>query len=178
MMSKPPKFSVVQGDGPGDEENQFSVVQGDEPGDEENRWRQWHGVILPFYPNADDPSECERYIKRVFEAVVKHYGEDEARRIFGPYGKPRTKRDIRLEENALLFLEYWLAGLEAGAETGTETPGTEPKLREPKWRKPNIRQLAIRLAGEKNKDVDALERKIWRAINDERVRRYVEEHEL
>lgn len=115
-----------------------------------------HGVILPFWPNADDPSECERYIKRVFEAVVRHYGEDEARRIFDPYGKPRTKRDKLLEENARLLLQYYLEGFDETAQ----------------WRKPNVHQLAVRLAKEKNTDADALERKIWRAIKDEKINRF------
>jgi hypothetical protein len=114
-------------------------------------------TVLPFYPNADDPSECEQFIKRVFEAVVKHYGEDEARRIFGPYGRPRTKREKSLEENALLWAEYCFERLKTK-------------------RKPNIRQLAVRLAKEKNTDPGAMERKIWRAIKNKKVHRYLMEH--
>jgi hypothetical protein len=144
-MSKPPKFSVVEGDGA-------------PPGDEEALCR--HGVILPFYPNADDSLECEQYIKRVFEAVVKHYGEDEARRIFGPYGKPRTKREKRLEENTILFMEYCIETCEAKKSN----------------RKPNVHQLALRLAKENNTDPVAMERKIWRAIRDKKVHRYLQEH--
>ena len=138
-MSKRPKLSVVQGDRA-------------PPGDEEA-----FEVILPFYPDAADPSECEQYIKRVFEAVVKHYGDDQARRIFGPYGKPRTKREKSLEENAILFVEYCFESVETGG-------------------KPNVRQLALRLAKERNTDPVAMERKIWRAIKDKKVHRYVQEH--
>jgi hypothetical protein len=88
---------------------------------------------------------------------VKHYGEDEARRIFSPYGRPRTKREKSLEENALLYLEYCVEGVK-------------------RKRKPNVRQLAVRLAKEKNTDPGAMERKIWRAIKSKKVHRYLSEH--
>jgi hypothetical protein len=107
-------------------------------------------TILPFYPNADDPSECEQYVKWVFEAVVKHYGEDEARRIFGPYGRPRTKREINAETNEELLFCYYLEKIKADKEK----------------RKPNIRRLALRLAEEKKTDPVALERKIWRVVKE------------
>jgi rRNA maturation protein Nop10 len=108
-------------------------------------------------PNANDSSECELYIKRVFEAVVKHYGEDEARRIFGPYGKQRTKREKNLENNALLFTEYLYERVQSKG-------------------KPNVRKLARRLANENNTDPVAMERKIWRAIKSKKVRQYLLEH--
>jgi hypothetical protein len=107
-------------------------------------------TILPFYPNGDDPSECEEYIKLVFEAVVKHYGEDEARRIFSPYGRLRTKREINDEANEELLVLYYLECIEA----------------EKSKRKPNVRQLALRIAKEKKVDPVALERKIWRVIKE------------
>src|SRR5215469_822418 len=113
-MSKPPKLSVVDGDGTPPE----AAVEG--------------YTYLPFFPDPDNPAECEEHIKRVFEAVVKHYGEDEARRIFGPYGKPRTKQEKALEQNALLLGEYVLEGW--------KTKG-----------RPNVRQLAARLAIENEK---------------------------
>jgi hypothetical protein len=43
-------------------------------------------------------------------------------------------------------------------------------------RKPNVRQLAIRLAKEKNTDPGAMERKIWRAIKSKKVHCYLSEH--
>src|SRR5262249_14140279 len=108
---------------------------------------------LPFRPSPDDPSECERYIKQVFDAVEKHYGEDEARRIFAPYGRKRTKREINTQKNAGLLLDYWGECLEASKSK----------------RKPNVRRLARRLAKENNIDPVAMERKIWRVIKDEKV---------
>jgi hypothetical protein len=142
-MSKRPKLSVVGG--------------GMSPPDDEQTLSQ-HEVLLPFYPNADDPSECEQYIKRVFDAVEKHYGEDKARHIFAPYGRKRTKREINTQKNAGLLLEYWGECIEASKSK----------------RKPNIRQLARRLAKENNTDSVAMERKIWRVIKDKNVRRYLE----
>ena len=132
-MSKPPKVSVAESD-----------EAPAEPAEEKN------AVLLPFYPNVDDPSECERYIKEVFEAVVKYYGEDEARRIFGPYGRPRTKREINDEQNEELLVAYYLECIKA------------EKLK----RKPNVRQLARRLAEVNKLDPVALERKIWRLVKE------------
>lgn len=119
-----------------------------------------HVWTLPFSPSKVGASGCERYIKRVFDAVVKHYGEDEARRIFGSYGKPRTKRQIKLEGDAELLSRYYLECVYA----------------EQSKRKPNVRQLALRLAKETNTDPVAMERKIWRVIKDKNVRRYLREH--
>ena len=119
-----------------------------------------HAWILPFNPTPD-PAPCEQFVKKVFGAVVKHYGEDEARRIFGPYGKQRTKRQIALEENAVLLGEYYLECVYAQQSN----------------RRPNVRQLALRLAKESNdKDAVALERKIWRVIKSKKAHRYLREH--
>jgi hypothetical protein len=117
-------------------------------------------VVLPFRPSPEDTSPCEQFVEQVFDAVVKHYGEDEARRIFGPYGKPRTKRQKNIEDNAVLAGEYFLECLYA----------------EQAKRKPNVRKLARRLAKEGNIDPIAMEQRIWRAIKDEKVRRYLREH--
>jgi hypothetical protein len=117
-------------------------------------------TVLPFYPDPQNPSECELYIKQVFGAVVKHYGEDEARRIFGPYGRQRTKRQIKLENDAALLMDYHYECLMA----------------EKSKHKPSVRRLALRLAKENNIDPIAMERKIWRVIKDKKVRQYLLEH--
>jgi hypothetical protein len=115
--------------------------------------------VIVAFPTLDvgDISSCEEYVKRLFECVVKFQGEDVARRIFGPYGRPRTKRQIKLQNDAALLGEYYLECLYAEESKG----------------KPNVRKLARRLAKENNTDPGALERKIWRVIKDKKVRRYM-----
>ena len=101
-------------------------------------------VVFPTL-EPDDVASCEEVAKRLFECITKFQSEDEARRIFRPYGKPRTKREINNEENEKLLTEYYLEG----------------------WNrkdKPNVRQLAVRLAEEQSADPIALERKLWRLI--------------
>src|SRR6516162_11827804 len=98
-MSKPPKLSEMEGGG--------APVESAE---------EEHYCYLPFNPDPADPAECEEHIKRVFEAVAKHYGEDEARRIFGPYGKPRTKRKLNNETNEELLFAYYLECIKADKE--------------------------------------------------------------
>jgi hypothetical protein len=96
----------------------------------------------------DDVSSCEEVVRQLFECIKKWQNEDEARRIFGPYGKPRTKREINNEENENLLTEYYLEFIKAEKSKG----------------KPNVHQLALRLAKENNSDPVALERKLWRLI--------------
>ena len=61
----------------------------------------------------DDVSSCEEVVRQLFECIKKWQNEDEARRIFGPYGKPRTKREINNEENENLLTEYYLEFIKA-----------------------------------------------------------------
>jgi hypothetical protein len=104
-------------------------------------------IVFPTL-EPDDISSCEEVVQQLFECIKKWQNEDEARRIFGRYGRPRTKREINKEENEKLLTEYYLEFIKA----------------EKSKDKPNVHQLALRLAKENNVDSVALERKIWRLI--------------
>jgi hypothetical protein len=87
----------------------------------------------------------------LFEQVAGQIGSFDARRIFTRCAKPLTKRDRQLHENSELLWKY---------------------INMPKR---SIRQLATRLAKEKNTDQRALEKKIERAVKNKKVRAYLEQ---
>jgi hypothetical protein len=99
--------------------------------------------------------ECEIYVDNVFFRVSKLHGEKEARRIFAEYSKP-AKRAAKLNDDAFLLLHY--LGLFLDVEG-----------------KPSVREYAVRVAKEKRVDPDAMERKVWRVLNDEGVWAYLAE---
>jgi hypothetical protein len=99
--------------------------------------------------------ECEIYVDNVFFKVRELLGEKEARRIFAEYGKP-AKRDAKLNDDASLLLKY--LGLFLDVEG-----------------KPSVREYAVQVAKEKRVDPDAMERKVWRVLNDEGVWAYLAE---
>ena len=100
--------------------------------------------------------ECEFYVDEVFYRVRELHGEKEARRIFAECSKPESKRDAKLLHDAKLLLKY--LGLFLDVEG-----------------KPGVREYAVRVAKEKRVDPDAMERKVWRVLNDEGVWAYLAE---
>jgi predicted nucleotidyltransferase component of viral defense system len=85
----------------------------------------------------------------LFEEIKEHYGEDEARRLFDSFRALHlTKRQIKFREDQKLLWQYF---------------AMEPK--------PNVRRLAARLAKERGISEEAMERKIWRVVLDQRRRK-------
>jgi hypothetical protein len=108
--------------------------------------------MVPFHP--EHPLTVEQWAEAVdflFWQVAGQIGSLEARRIFAQCAKPLKKRDRQLLENSELLWKY---------------------INMPKR---NIRQLATRLAKEKNTDQRALEKKIARAVKNKKVRAYLEQ---
>jgi hypothetical protein len=107
--------------------------------------------MVPFHPEY--PLTVEEWAQAVdflFRQVAGQIGSFEARRIFAQCAKPLTKRDRQLHENSELLWKY---------------------INMPKR---SVRQLATRLAKEKNTDQRALEKKIARAVKNKKVRAYLE----
>jgi hypothetical protein len=94
--------------------------------------------------------ECELYVDWLWWRVHDLHGEEEAKRIFAEFGKPPTKRAVKLNDDARLLLKY--------LDLFIDIEGT-----------PSVREYAVRVAKEKRADPDAMERKVWRVLNDERI---------
>ena len=107
-------------------------------------------VPEPFTPGHPlTVEEWAETVDRFFRLVAGQIGSLDARRIFTQCAKPLTKRDRQLHENSELLWKY------------VNMP------------KRSIRQLATRLAKEKNTDRRALEKKIARAVKNKKVRAYL-----
>jgi hypothetical protein len=109
-------------------------------------------VPEPFTPGHPlTVEEWAETVDRFFRLVAGQIGSLDARRIFTQCAKSLTKRDRQLHENSELLWKYV----------------TMPKR--------NIRQLATRLAKEKNIDQRALEKRIARAVKNKKVRACLEQ---
>ena len=105
-------------------------------------------IINPAY--TQNIGTCEWFVAWVFEEIAERHGKATAQRIFAPYGKI-SKRANRLESDALLL---WMCD---------------------EMRPLNVRRLAAQLSEKNGSSRVAQERKIWRVLDDKRVRNYLEQ---
>jgi hypothetical protein len=100
------------------------------------------------------------YVRALFEAIEKRYGEDTTRKLFAPYGRALSKTDNRIRREAALL--WRLASME----------------------KPNIKRLARDIEGECGKKesiekylkrIGRTEKRLQRIKRDPRIREYAEE---
>jgi hypothetical protein len=108
----------------------------------------------PTMDNMKTLAECELIADWTFWAIKKLHGEKEARRIFATHGNDPAKRELKLQADATLLNAYLGLFLEVDGQ-------------------PNVRQFAIKKAKEIGIDRDAMERKVWRVLNDEKVWEYL-----
>ena len=73
-------------------------------------------------------ASCKTLVSNLFQTIAELYGEDRARNIFADYGKPLTKRQIKLDIDAALLLKC------------------------DEMKPLNVRKLAMHLAKESGKD--------------------------
>jgi hypothetical protein len=102
--------------------------------------------------------ECELYVSHVFWKVQELHGEKEARRIFAEHGNWPAKRELKLLEDAHLLLNY-LGGF-LDVEDGEA---------------PSVRAFVAERATKIGTSPDAMERKVWRVLNDENLWEYLYE---
>ena len=103
------------------------------------------------------------YVRALFEAFEKRFGEDTTRKLFAPYGRALSKTDNRIRRDAALL--WRLASME----------------------KPNIKRLAREIAGKRRKKesiekylkrIERTERHLKRIKSNPRIREYVEDRSI
>jgi hypothetical protein len=94
--------------------------------------------------------ECELYVDWVFGTVCELHGEKEARRIFAQVGNWPKKRELKLRNDAKLLLDYLNLFLDVEG-------------------KPNVSEFARQQAKKAGAAPDAMERKVWRVLGDEKL---------
>ena len=108
---------------------------------------------------CDPPSteDWEKLVEALFGVLRERTGQHEARRIFTKYAKPVTKRETQIEKASEILWQYITM---------------KPKR--------NAALLTRQLAEKDDRDLDAIGRAVWRAINakeyfGKKVRRYLRE---
>jgi hypothetical protein len=108
---------------------------------------------------CDPPSteDWEKLVEALFGVLRGQTGQHEARRIFTKYAKPVTKREAQIEKASRILWRYITM---------------KPKR--------NVALLTRQIAEEDDRDLDAIGRAVWRALNakedfGKRVRDYLRE---